>query len=109
MTLPELIEYFKEDGNTYQSFCRWQNLDSDAEAIELFMQKPFGLNNKVEFFRVEETAGRTQYSYNGSEFYNLFDFYYFLNAVKESERPENSYLTDIDLALKLIDYAEKDG
>jgi len=109
MTLPELITYFKSDDNTFDDFCKMQRLDSDAEAIEIYMPKPFGLNNKLEFFRVEETAGKKQYSYNGSEFYSLFNFYYFLNVIKDSERPENNYLTDIDLALRLLDYAERDA
>ena len=107
MTLPELITYFKSDDNIYEDFRKLQNLDTDAEAVEIYMPKPFGLNGKLEFFTADETAGKAQYSYNGSEFYSLFNFYYFLNVIKDSERPENKYLTDIDLALRLIDNAEK--
>jgi len=108
MTLPELITYFKSDDNTYEDFCKMQRLDSDAEAVEIYMPKPFGLNSKLEFFTADETAGKQQHSYNGSEFYSLFNFYYFLNAVKDSERPENKSLTEIDLALRLLDNAGKD-
>ncbi|KOS06068.1 hypothetical protein AM493_08470 [Flavobacterium akiainvivens] len=106
MTLPELINYFWI-GNTYEDFCKPRGLNCDAYAIEIFAQKPFGLNSKLEFFKEEETAGKTQYSYNGSEFYSLFNFYYFLNAVREGEK--NETLTDIDLALRLLDFAERNG
>ncbi|MES2487396.1 MAG: hypothetical protein V4581_15800 [Bacteroidota bacterium] len=105
MTLPDLINYFWED-NSYEDFCKTQHIDCDADEIEIYMPKPFGLNSKLEFFKVEATAGKHQYDYNGSEFYSLFNFYYFLNAVKEAEK--NNAMTDIDLSLRLLDYAESD-
>jgi hypothetical protein len=104
MTLPELINYFWT-GNSYEDFCKTKNLNCDADAVEIFAQKPFGLNSKLEFIKEEETAGKTQYTYNGSEVYSLFNFYYFLNAVREGESIDN--LTDIDLALRLLDIAER--
>lgn len=106
MTLPELINYFWM-GNTYEDFCKIQGIKSEAEAIEIFAQKPFGLNSKLEFFKGDETAGKMQYSYNGAEFYSLFNFYYFLNAVREGEKNETQ--TDINLALRLLDFAERNS
>lgn len=108
MSLPELIEYFRNDG-TYEGFCKLHRLESDADVTEIYMQKPYGLNNKLEFFKVEETAGKKLYNYNGSDFNYLFDFNYFLSAVKEADRPASRLTTDIDLALRLIDYAERDA
>jgi len=107
MSLPELIQYFR-NGGTYDGFCKLHRIDSDEDVTEIYMQKPYGLNNKLEFFKVDETAGKKQYSYNGSDFYYLFDFYYFLSAVKEADRPQSASITDIDLALRLLDNAEKD-
>lgn len=106
MTLPELIQYFRNDGD-YTSFCKMQRLDKDAEAIEIYAAQPFGLNSKLEFLAIEETAGRTPYSYNGNEVHSLFDFYYFINAVNEAFRDETK--SDIDIALRLLDYAERDA
>ena len=104
MTLPELINYFKEGGSN-DDFSKMQRLDNDAEAVEIYMPKPFVLNSKLEFFKTEETGGKTAYYYNGSEFYSFFNFYYFLNAVKEAQRNENH--TEIDIALRLLDTAER--
>ncbi|WP_116789414.1 hypothetical protein [Flavobacterium psychrotrophum] len=109
MTFPELINYFREEDGTYESFCKMQRLDGDAESVEIYMPKPFGLNSKLEFFKTDETGGKPQYSYNGSAFYNLFNFYYFLNALKESERDDNKVVSDIDLTLRLLDYAERNS
>jgi len=106
MTLPDLINHFME-GGSYESFCKTARLDSDAEALTIYMPRPFGLNSKLEFFTLNETAGKSPFDYNGSEFYNLFDFYYFLNVVKEAQR--NPLITDVDLALKLLDQAERDA
>lgn len=101
MTLPEIITYFNT-GGSYEGFAKSQGLQGDADAIELFAQKPFGLNSKIEFFSAEATAGQSEYSYNGSEFYSLFELTYLLNAIKEAERKDTP---DIDLALRLLDYA----
>lgn len=106
MTLPELIHYFTE-GNTYEDFCKAQGLNKFAE-VEIYMQKPFGINGKVEFFKIEETAGRVEYTYNGSEFYVLCGFPYFLNAVKAADSGDD-FVNEIDLALRLIDYAERNN
>lgn len=106
MTLPELIHYFTE-GNTYEDFCKAQGLNKYAE-IEIYMQRPFGINGKVEFFKIEETAGKVQHYYNGSEFYNLFDFSFFLNAVKEADSCDD-FVNEIELSLKLIDHAERNN
>jgi hypothetical protein len=108
MTLPELINYFST-GGSYDEFSKMQRLDSDAEAVEIYMPKPFGLNSKLEFFKTEETGGKTEYYYNGSEFYSFFNFYYFLNAIKEAQRNQNQSMTDIDIALRLLDNVEKNG
>jgi len=104
MTLPDLINHFRE-GGSYEAFCKTARLDSNAENLTIYMPKPFGLNSKLEFFDADQTAGKSPYAYNGSEFYNLFDFYYFMNIMKDNR---NEALSDIDLALRLLDYAEKD-
>ena len=106
MTLPELIHYFTE-GNTYEDFCKAQGINRFAE-VEIYMQKPFGINGKVELFKMEETSGKALYNYNGADFYNLFGVNYFMNAVKEADKGDD-FVNEIDLALKLIDYAERNS
>ncbi|TRW24685.1 hypothetical protein FMM05_09245 [Flavobacterium zepuense] len=104
MTLIDLIDHFKE-GGSYEAFCNIQRINSDMEALEIYMPKPFGLNSKLEFFKTDVTAGKSPFNYNGAEFYKLFDFFYFLNITKRTLLNES--MTDIDLALRLLDYAEK--
>jgi len=106
MTLIDLINHFKE-GGSYEAFCNIQRLNSNMEDLEIYMPKPFGLNSKLEFFKVDVTAGKSPYDYNGAEFYKLFDFFYFLNLVKQAHLNES--MTEIDLALRLLDYAERDA
>jgi len=105
MTLIDLINHFKE-GGSYEAFCNIQRINSDMEALEIYMPKPFGLNSKLEFFKADATGGKSPYDYNGTEFYKLFDFFYFLNITKQAFR--NQSITDIDLALRLLDQAEKE-
>lgn len=104
MTLPEIITYFN-NGGSYENFMKSRGLAA-ADGVALYAQKPFGLNSKIEFFSEGETAGMAEHSYNGSEFANLFDFTYLLNAIREAERND---VDEITLTLRLFDYAERNS
>lgn len=105
MTLPEIITYFN-NGGSYENFMKSCGFAADADNVALYAQKPFGLNSKIEFFSEGETAGMAEHSYNGSEFANLFDFTYLLNAIREAERND---VDEITLTLRLFDYAERNS
>ncbi len=102
MTLPEIITYFN-NGGSYENFVKSCGFAADADNVALYAQKPFGLNSKIEFFSEGETAGMAEHSYNGSDFYRLFEFTYLLNAIREAGRNE---LDDIALTLRLLEQAE---
>ena len=73
------------------------------------MEKPFDLSNRLAFFEIEKTEGIVEYISNKVKYYNLFDFYYFLDVIEESNVGQNKLLTDIDVANRLLLYAINDG
>jgi len=108
MKLEELIEYFRSDG-IFEEFCDKQELNSESEVIEIYGIKPFSLDMDLAFFSIEETKGAIQYSYEGRDYCNLFDFYFFLDAIEESKNEQNRDLEDRQIAEKLLAYAENDA
>lgn len=108
MNLVDVVSFFRT-GGTYSSFCSKYGLNKDAEAIEFYMEKPFGLDKDVVFFEIEETKGRTCYKFNDVEYHNLFDIYYFLDVIEESMNEENISISDEALGKKLLDYVINDA
>ncbi len=108
MKLVELISYFR-NGGSFEDFCQSQSLDIDSEVVEIYMEKPYGIENRLAFFESEKTDNAIEHTFNGVKYYNLFDFYYFLDAIEESNSGENASLKDIELAQRLFNYALYDA
>ena len=108
MKLIELVKYFR-NGGTYETFCQEQSLNVESEVVEIYMQKPFNIDNDLAFFEIEDTEGKVEYKYDGITYYNLFDFYYFLDAIAESNEGKNISLSDEDITQRLYKYALKDA
>ncbi|UII32248.1 hypothetical protein LVD17_00155 [Fulvivirga ulvae] len=108
MKLVELVTYFRK-GGSFDEFCRNKSLDIEAEVIEVYMEKPFDLGNDLAFFEIEKTEGNIEYTFNGVTYFNLFDFYYFLDVIDESCEGKNSLMPDDEIAQKLLSYAIHDA
>lgn len=104
MNLIELISYFR-NGGSYEEFYQSRSLSLESEVIEIYMEKPFDLENIISFFEIEKTEGKREYTSNNVKYFNLFDFYYFLDAIEESNIGQNKSLTDQELASRLLSYA----
>lgn len=107
MKLLNLIKYFR-DGGSFEEFCQKQSLDLESEAIEIYMEQPLKIENDLAFFEIEKTEGSIEYDYNNIRYSNLFDFYYFLDAIEESNNDQNQLLSNEELTKLLFNYAIND-
>lgn len=108
MKLVDLVHYFR-NGGSYEEFCRSQSLELESEVIEVYMEMPFDLDNEIAFFEIEKTEGKVEYLFKETKYFNLFDFYYFLDTIEESKNSENKSLTDAQIASMLLSYARDDA
>lgn len=106
MKLVQLVSYFKNEGS-FEEFCQSQSLDQESEVIEIYMKKPLKLDGNITFFAIENTEGRVEYTHENVEYSNLFDFYYFLDVIEDSN--SNKSLTNERIARILYDYAINDA
>ncbi len=108
MKLKELVNYFRKGGG-YEEFCQTQSLNVESEVVEIYMEKPFDIDNELAFFEIEDTEGKAEYASNSVTYFNLFDFFYFLDAIEESKSEKNRSLSDEAIAKRLYDYAINDA
>jgi len=108
MNLLELVNYFR-NGGTYEEFCQERSLNPESEVIEIYMKKPFSIDNDLAFFEIENTEGNTEYTFHGETYFYLFDFYYFQDAIEETNSPEKLHLSDEAIAKLLYHYAIYDA
>ncbi|WP_196884889.1 hypothetical protein [Aureivirga sp. CE67] len=107
MKIIELVNYFRKKGD-YQNFCDKESLDVESGVVEIYMKKPFDLENELMFFEIEKTKGNIEFLFNDVKYYNLFDFYYFLDVIEELKGID-SVISDNDIAVKLLNYAINDA
>jgi hypothetical protein len=108
MKLVDLVEYFRNNGS-YEEFCWSQSLEFDSEVIEVYMEGKFDLDKEIAFFEIEKTGGKVEYVFKGITYFNLFDFYYFLDTIEELKGSENVSITDTEVAGMLLSYARGDA
>jgi hypothetical protein len=108
MNLIELVRYFK-NGGELRDFCKLMALDSETEVVEVFMKKPFSLDNELFFFEIEKTEGKNEDVREDAVYYNLFDIFYFLDAIDESKEDGNAGLSDFEISRKIFNYALEDA
>ena len=106
MRLIDLITYFRH-GESFEDFCREQSLNTEAEVIEIYAQKPVSLESQLGFFPIEETEGQAEFLSDDIEYQTLFDFFYFLDFIRELK--ENETTEDAELAQILLSYALNDA
>ncbi|MDR0263682.1 MAG: hypothetical protein LBJ04_10700 [Sphingobacterium sp.] len=108
MKLVELIDFFR-NGGSFEEFCRLELLNEESEVIGIFMEMPLDIDNELRFFEIEKTGGRLEYTDHGINYYNLFDFYYFLDTVEEAGNDQNEAISNEELTKLLYNYAINDA
>ena len=106
MTIIELINYFRTNGDQ-EEFFKNNSLDTESEVVEIYMRKPFNIHNEIRFFEIEKTEGNIEYEIDAVKYYNLIDFYYFLDFIDESK--VNKSLSDEKLAEIFYNYCINDA
>jgi hypothetical protein len=70
MTITELINYFRNNGNK-DEFFENNSLDPESEVIEIYMREPLGIENEIKLFEIEKTEGNLTYIHENIEYQNI--------------------------------------
>ena len=105
MKLVDLISYFRQ-GGTFEGFCKSNTLDAESEVIEVYAEEPTSIESNLGFFAIEETEGQVEFQSGEKNYRNLFDFFYFLEAIEEIKGSDTE---DAAFAESLFSYAINDA
>lgn len=105
MKLADLVSIFRR-GETFQGFCEANSLDPESEAVEIYAKCPVSVESELGFFPIEEAEGKIHFESDGVQYSNLFDFFYFLEAIEEIK--ESHKMSDLEIAKRLFCYAIND-
>jgi hypothetical protein len=108
MNIIELVGYFRA-GGLYSDFCVIHHLNEESEVVEIYTKMPISLHQELRFFKIEKTLGKLEYVEDAIAYKNIFDFYYFLDAIEESKVGEYREFSNESIASRLLSYAINDA
>ena len=106
MNIIELVSFFRDSGTFYE-FCQNESIDTNSETIEIFSRNPKDISAQIIFLPIEETEGKNILKIDNVTYYNLFDFFYFLDVIKDAKTQKS--ISNIELSKILIKYSENDS
>ena len=108
MKLTTLIDYLKNPNKLDQLFSD-EKLNTDSEALEIYMEDSLGLESEIKIFEIEETEDNLVFEKNGVKYIQLF-------PVEHAIEVLNSYLnlagkehSNFEIASRLLEYRIKDA
>lgn len=108
MNLIELVCFFR-DGGSFENFCDMKSLNKESEVVEIYMRESYDLGNQLAFIAIEESNGAIEMLLEDVKYLNLFDFYFFIDAIEEVNNDQNKSLSDADIAAYLLSLAINDA
>ncbi|MBK7884941.1 MAG: hypothetical protein IPJ81_15030 [Chitinophagaceae bacterium] len=108
MKLIDLIEYLIEPGkmeNLYQQ----RKLNTESEALLIYMQNELSLESNIAFFKIEETEDDLKFVKNGLQYVQLFPIDYAIELIESDLDLKNKGYTNLEIAKRLLEYRLKDS
>ena len=108
MKLIDLIEYLvkpEKIENLYQE----RKLNTESEALLIYMQNELSLESNIAFFEIEETEDYLQFVKNGLKYVQLFPIDYAIELIESDLGLKNKGYTNLEIAKRLLEYRLKDS
>ncbi len=107
MILENLIDYLdnsKKIDELYETY----KVNTDSEAILVYMEHSLSLNSEIFLFDIEETEDKIQYKKNNTLFIQLFPVEYAIELLDDLNL-KNQGLSNLDIANRLLQYRINDA
>lgn len=105
MHLITLIPYLKSF-NKIGELYKLNNIDTESEAILIYMAEALAIESEIVFFEIEETEDYLSYGKNGVNYIQLFPVDYAKELVEDLLRLGYN---DLEIAQRLLEYRIKDA
>lgn len=108
MKLLELIK-FLTNPEKLKELYQEQKLNTESEALLIYMKGTLSLESEVVFFEIEETEDDLIFEKEGIKFIQLFPLEYAVDLIESDLNLKNKGYSDFEIAERLLEYRKNDA
>ena len=108
MNLVEIIKYLT-DPEKLKELYKEQGLNTESEALLIYMQETLNLDSEISFFELEETEDNLFFEKDGKQYIQLFSLDYAVELIELDLNLKDNGYSDMKIAERLLDYRKNDA
>jgi hypothetical protein len=108
MKLINLIEYLVNPHKLDELYLT-EKLNTDSEALLIYMQGALDLASEIKFFAIEETGDHLVYEKDGVQYEQLFPIDYAIELIESDLDLKGKGYSNLQIAKRLLEYRIKDA
>ncbi|MNE38940.1 hypothetical protein D3C80_1328590 [compost metagenome] len=108
MKLVELIKYLTNPEQLDELYQE-QRLDTESEALLIYLQGNLSLESEITLFEIEETEDDLVFEKEGVQYIQLFPLDYAIELIEFDLDLKNNGYSDLEIAQRLLEYRQKDA
>ena len=108
MKLVELIKYLI-DSEQLNELYQKQRLNTESEALLIYLQDDLSLESEITIFEIEETEDDLVFEKGGIQYVQLFPLDYAVELIESDLDLKGKEYSDLEIAKRLLEYRQKDA
>ncbi|HEX5155159.1 MAG TPA: hypothetical protein VFW07_27145 [Parafilimonas sp.] len=108
MKLDELIKYLINPQDLEELYLM-QGLNTESEALLIYMKGNLDLKSEIIIFELEETADNLLYKKDGISYIQLFPIDYAVELIESVLNLRTKANSNLEIAKRLLEYRQKDA
>ncbi|GAA4457581.1 hypothetical protein [Rurimicrobium arvi] len=108
MTLIELIDYLLNP-ERLENLYEEENLNTESDAIIIYMKYALDLECDVVLFEMEETEDEIIFEKDGIQYFQLFPVEYAIELIESDLDLKGKGYSNLEIAERLLEYRVKDA
>jgi hypothetical protein len=108
MKLIELMNYLNST-ESLDELIKEQGLDTDSEALLIYMQDDLSLTAEVSILEIEETDDELFFEKEGVRYIQLYPLEHTLNLIEFDLNMKDKGFSNLEIAQRLLEYRKYDA
>ena len=108
MQLVDLIPFII-NADKLEQFYRLEKLNSESEALLIYMKNSLSIESEIKIFGIEETEDELVYEVEGVRYLQLFPIDHAVELISSDLNLIGKGYSDLEIAKRLLQYRAKDA
>lgn len=108
MKLTELIN-FLTNPERLEDLYKEQGVNTESEALLIYLREALSLESEIAFFTIEETGGDLFFTKDGVQYIALFSVDHTIDLIEHDLDLKNKGYSDLAIAQRLLEYRINDA